>query len=77
MKTIQVKVIIYTLTDANGNVTTSVVNDYGDSINFGGIGKDGQWHGYDGYEGIHAYPWADELGMKVDCFEKTIDLNME
>jgi hypothetical protein len=76
MKTIKVTVIIYTLTDAYGDVTTKVVGDYGDTVNFGGIGKDGEWHGYDAYEGIHAYGWAEERGMKVDCFEKEITLNL-
>ncbi len=76
MKTITVKVIIYTLTDIDGNVTTSVVGDYSDNICVCGKGKDGQFHQYDSYEGIHAYSWAEKLGMKLDCFEKEITLNV-
>ena len=76
MKTITVKVIIYTLTDVDGDVTTSVVGDYGDSICFGGKGNDGQYHQCDSYEGIHSYGWAEKLGMRVDCYEKEIVLNV-
>jgi len=76
MKTISVKVIIYTLTDAYGDISTSVVGDYGNSICFCGVGSDGKTHQYDGYEGIHSYDWAEKLGMTVNCYEKTIDLNV-
>jgi hypothetical protein len=76
MKTISVKVIIYTLTDVNGEICTCVVEDHSDTVTYNGIGSDGKRHYYDGYEGIHSYDWADKLGMKVDCYEKTIDLNV-
>lgn len=76
MKKIKVKVIIYTLTDVDGNVHTSVVGDYSDSVCLCGKGNDGEYHQYDSYEGIHAYPWAEKFGMRVDCFEKEIELNM-
>ena len=77
MKTIPVKVIIYTLTDVNGDISTSVIQDYSNSICFGGIGNDGTYHQYDSYEGIHSYSWAEKLGMQVNCYEKTIELNIE
>lgn len=76
MKTISVEIIIYTLTDVNGDICTYAVNDYSQSVVLYGIGKDGNQHYYDGYEGIHAYDWAEKLGMKVDCYKKTIDLNI-
>lgn len=61
-----VNVIIYALTDTLGHVSTSVIGDYSSSICFGGIGNDGKYHQYDGYEGIHSYAWAEKLGMRVD-----------
>jgi hypothetical protein len=76
MKTIDVKVIIYTLTDVNGNIRTSVVSDYSDNICFGGIANDGQYHQYDSYEGYHSYEWAVKLGMRVDCYEKVVTLTV-
>lgn len=76
MKTLQVKVIIYTLTDVNGDISTSVVGDYGESICFSGVGNDGRTHQYDSYEGYHSYEWAEKLGMKVNCYEKEIELNV-
>ncbi len=77
MKRIPVKVIIYTLTYTKGDISTSVVGDYSDSICFGGIGNDDKYHQYDSYEGHHSYEWAIKLGMSVNCYEKTIDLRVE
>lgn len=76
MKTLKVKVIIYTLTDFEGNTTYSVVGDHSDNICFGGIANDGVYHQYDSYEGYHSYEWAKKLGMTVDCYEKEIELNI-
>ena len=77
MKTISIPVIVYTLTDFNDNTVACVVQDYGDTVTYSGIGSDGQRHIYDGYEGIHSYDWAEQRGMKVNCYTKTIDLNIE
>lgn len=77
MKTITVKVIVYVLTDINGDVSSSVVGDYSDNICFGGIGNDGKYHQYDSYEGYHPYDWATKLGMTVDCYEKEISINLK
>lgn len=70
----KVKVIVYALTDVAGHVTTSVVGDHADNICFGGIGNDGKYHQYDSYEGFHSYAWAEKLGMRVDCYEKEIEV---
>jgi hypothetical protein len=74
IKHIKVKVIINILEDAKGNISTCVIGDYSDSICVGGIGKDGNYHQYDSYEGIHAYGWAEKLGMKMTCQESMIDI---
>jgi hypothetical protein len=73
---ITVKAIVYTLTDAFGDVSHSVVGDHSDNVCFGGIGIDGKYHQYDSYEGHHAYEWAAKLGMKVGCYEKEIEIDV-
>jgi hypothetical protein len=69
-----IKVIIYVLTDTQGNKSHYAINDYTQSICVGGIGQDGKYHQYDSYEGIHAYGWAEKLGMKLDCYERAVDV---
>lgn len=73
---LKVKVIIYVLTDAQGNISHSVIGDYTNSICVGGIGSDGKHHQYDSYEGYHCYEWANERGMSLDCYEKEIELTL-
>lgn len=73
---ITVKAIVYTLTDAFGDVTHAVVGNHCDNICLGGIGIDGAYHQYNCYEGRHAYKWAEARGMKVGCYEKDIEIEV-
>ena len=69
---ITVKIIIYTLIDAFGQVDHAVVEDPSDSICIGGIGIDGIYHLYNG-EGRHLNQWAKEFGMRSGNHEKEIE----
>ena len=77
MKTVKVKVIVYSLTDVNGNVSTSVIGDESDNICFGGQGNDGNYHQYDSYEGYHSYDWAEKWGMTVECHTQEIEITVQ
>lgn len=74
MNTIKVKVLVYVLTDVNGKTMTDVVDDCSDHICLHGTGNDGKCHQFDSYEAYHSYDWAARLGMKVDCYEKELEI---
>lgn len=67
-------IYLYRLTDANGDIQVTVVNDTSDNGCIGGMGNDGKYHQYDSYELYHAYDWAEKWGMKLE--RATVDLDI-
>ena len=83
MKTISVKIFVYVLTDALQDVTTAVCLSPADTIVLGGMGipfwKNSCETEYFQFEdaAYHLYEWATKRGMTADCYEKTIEINIE
>lgn len=68
------KAFLYRLTDAKGDQHFTVINEAGDNGMIGGVGDDGEYHQFDSSAMYHAYKWAEERGMKLECATVEIEV---
>lgn len=79
MKTLNIRVIIFVLTDANGNTEQSASDRVSGDFSLGGYGTDGFYHIYSSKSNFNKKPvndWAKEHGMRFDVYEKIFPLDI-
>lgn len=69
-------VYFYSMKDANGDVSTVLVDDPSDNICIGGKDSDGKYHQYDSYEAYYLSGWAEEKGFEVILTVKEVEIDV-
>ena len=73
----RIKVTIYSLTDAQGNTTFSIVDDPSNRICIGGIDAEGRYRQFDSTESYWIYEWVElHKGFSVKTAMTEIDTSL-